>query len=215
MTFRPRLDVLPALADVPEPFVLYGETALALRLVHRTSVDFGFFAAEALDADRLLALPFVGDADLLQRQPDTLTLSIRSEPPVKVSFFGGIGIGRVGHPERTDDGVLQVASMLDLFATELKVLLQRVAVRDYVDLAAILRAGLRLEDGLGAAVALYGNAFPPVEAKTLVCFEGDAASPAAADRAFLNRTVAGWNCAVPVVPKTAATSLDARSPTVR
>ena len=105
--------------------------------------------------------------------------------------------------------------MLDLFATELKVLLQRVAVRDYVDLAAILRAGLRLEDGLGAAVVLYGDAFPPVEAKTLVCFEGDAASPAAADRAFLNRTVAGWNCAVPVVPKTAATSLDARGPAVR
>ena len=83
MTFRTRLDVLPAvqrrlwpaLADVPEPFVLYGGTALALWLAHRTSVDFDFFAAEALDADRLLALPFVGDADLLQRQPDTLTLS--------------------------------------------------------------------------------------------------------------------------------------------
>ena len=224
MTFRPRLDVLPAaqrqlwpaLADVPEPFVLYGGTALALRLAHRASVDFDFFAAEALDADRLLALPFVGDADLLQRQPDALTLSVRSEPPVKVSFFGGIDIGRVGRPERTDDGVLQVASMLDLFATKLKVLLQRVAVRDYVDLAAILRAGLRLEEGLGAAVALYGNAFPPVEAaKTLVCFEGDAASLAAADRELLNRTVAGWNCAVPVVPKIAATSLDARGPAVR
>ena len=90
---------------------------------------------------------------------------------MKVSFFGGIDIGRVGHPERTDDGVLQVASMLDLFATKLKVLLQRVAVRDYVDLAAILRAGVCLEDGLGAAVTLYGSAFPPVEAvKTLVCF---------------------------------------------
>ena len=120
---------------------------------------------------------------MLQRQPDTLTISARSEPPVKVSFFGGIDIGRVGHPERTDDGVLQVASMLDLFATKLKVLLQRVAVRDYVDLAAILRTGVCLEDGLGAAVALYGSAFPPVEAvKTLVCFEGDAASLAAADR---------------------------------
>ena len=63
MTFRPRLDVLPAaqrrlwpaLADVPEPFVLYGGTALALRLAHRTSVDFDFFAADALDADELSA----------------------------------------------------------------------------------------------------------------------------------------------------------------
>ena len=223
-TFRPRLDVLPAaqrrlwpaLADVPEPFVLYGGTALALRLAHRTSVDFDFFAAEALDADELLALPFAGGAEVLQRQPDTLTISVQSEPPVKLSFFGGIDIGRVGHPERTDDGVLQVASMLDLFATKLKVLLQRVAVRDYVDLAATLRAGLRLEDGLGAAVALYGNAFPPVEAaKTLVCFEGDAASLAAMDRELLSRTVAEWNCTVPVVPKAAATSLGAQGPAVR
>ena len=63
MAFRPRLDVLsaaqrrlwPALADVPEPFVLYGGTALALRLAHRTSVDFDFFAAEPLDADKLSA----------------------------------------------------------------------------------------------------------------------------------------------------------------
>ena len=122
MTFRPRLDVLPAAqrrlwpapADVPEPFVLYGGTALALRLAHRASVDFDFFAAEALDADRLLALPFAGGADVRQRQPDTLTLSLRTiRPAVKVSFSGRIDIGRVGHPERADDGVLQVASMLE------------------------------------------------------------------------------------------------------
>ena len=224
MRFRPRLDVLPgaqrrhwpALAAVPDTFVLCGGTALARRLAHRASVDFDFFAAEPMDADKLLAIPFVGDADVLQRQPDTLTISLRSEPPVKVSFFGGIDIGRVGHPERTDDGVLQVASMLDLFATKLKVLLQRVAVRDYVDLAAILRAGLRFEDGLGAAVTLYGNTFPPVEAaKTLVCFEGDAADLAAADCELLNRTGAGWNCTVSVVPKVAANSPDAQGPTGR
>ena len=67
ITFRPRLDVLPAaqrrlwpaLADVPDTFVLYGGTALALRLAHRTSVDFDFFAAKPLDADKLLALPFI------------------------------------------------------------------------------------------------------------------------------------------------------------
>ena len=99
-------------------------------------------------------------------------------------------------------------AILAVCSAKLKVLLRRVAVRDYVDLAAILRAGLRPEDGLGAAAAPYGNAFPPVEAaKTLVRFEGDAASLAAADRAFPSRTVAGWNCAVSVVPKTAAISL--------
>ena len=89
----------------------------------------------------------------------------------------------MGDPERTDDGVLRVASLLDLFGTKLKVLLQRVAARDYLDLAAILRAGAPLEDGLGAATTLYGQQFPPTEAvKALAYFdEGDAANVDARD----------------------------------
>jgi hypothetical protein len=51
--FYPSLDVLTAaqlrlwseLSAVPEDFVLYGGTALALHLGHRTSVDFDFFSA--------------------------------------------------------------------------------------------------------------------------------------------------------------------------
>lgn len=175
MTFTPRLDVLPqaqralwtALGDLPDSLVLYGGTALALRLGHRSSVDFDFFSSDSLDVDALFELPCFADAEVLQREPDTLTVS--TEPsghsrPVRVSLFGGIDTGRVGEPQRTDDGVVLVASLLDLLGTKLKVLLQRVAARDYLDLAAILRSGVPLEDGLGAAVALYGNHFPPMEA---------------------------------------------------
>ena len=61
MTLRPRLDTLPppqrelwpALADVPANFVLYGGTGLALRLAHRASVDFDFFASAPLDSERM------------------------------------------------------------------------------------------------------------------------------------------------------------------
>ena len=60
MTFTPRLDALPAaqravwpaLGGVPDSFVLYGGTALALRLGHRTSVDFDFFSAEPIESVR-------------------------------------------------------------------------------------------------------------------------------------------------------------------
>ena len=166
-TFRPKIDILPppqrqlwpTLAGVPSNFVLYGGTALALRLGHRNSVDFDFFCTEALDVEQLLGLPFARGADVLQRQQDTLTLSVANT--VKVSFFGGIDFGRVGDPQRTADGVLVVASLLDLFATKLKVLLQRIQRRDYQDLAAILRAGLPLADGLGAAATLFSIAFRP------------------------------------------------------
>ena len=215
MTFVPRLDILPdeqralwpALAQVPESFVLYGGTALALRLGHRTSVDFDFFSSEAFELDALFALPFVRDAEVLQQEPATLTVSTpraESAAPVKVSFFGDLDMGRVGHPQRTDDGVVWVASMLDLFATKLKVLLQRIAARDYEDIAAILRSGIPLEDGLGAAVALYGPQFPPMEAvKTLAWFEtDDARNVEAATRDYLSRAAADWRCNISAITRT-------------
>ena len=215
MTFEPCLDVLPdeqralwpALARVPESFVLYGGTALALRLGHRTSVDFDFFSSEALEFDALFTIPFVRDAEVLQQEPATLTISTPradATAPVKVSFFGELELGRVGHPQQTDDGVVWVASMLDLFATKLKVLLQRIAARDYEDIAALLRSGIPLEDGLGAAVALYGPRFPPMEAvKTLAWFEIDEARNVdTATRELLTRMVADWRCNVSAVTRT-------------
>lgn len=216
MTFKPVLDILPGeqrklwpqLSDVPECFVLYGGTALALRLGHRSSVDFDFFSSDPIDFDALFRLPFVARSEVLQREPDTLTISAiprKTTSPVKVSFFGGIDTGRVGDTERTEDGVLRVASLLDLFGTKLKVLLQRVAARDYLDLAAILRAGMLLKDGLGAAGTLYGPQFPPTEAvKALSYFnEGDAKNVEPETQAFLSRQAADWDFTVTAIVKVA------------
>ena len=218
MTLTPMLDVLPeaqralwpALGDLPDSLVLYGGTALALRLGHRSSVDFDFFSSESLDVDALFDLPCFARADVLQREPDTLTVSTRPSgrsQPVKVSFFGGIDTGRVGEPQRTDDGAVLVASLLDLFGAKLKVLLQRVAARDYLDLAAILRSGVPLEDGLGAAAALYGNRFPPMEAvKALAYFdEGEAADVDAATRRYLVEQAGRWDLTVSTLTRAADT----------
>lgn len=59
--FSTRLDVLPEaqrrlwgeLSAVPNEFTLYGDTALALHLGHRKSVDFDFFGSRAIDVSRL------------------------------------------------------------------------------------------------------------------------------------------------------------------
>ncbi|WP_420633479.1 hypothetical protein [Candidatus Palauibacter sp.] len=44
----------PELRSTPSGFVLYDDTALALRLAHRESEDFDFFSSDPLDAERLL-----------------------------------------------------------------------------------------------------------------------------------------------------------------
>ena len=180
MTFSPRLDALPPpqhalwaeLAAVPRRYVLYGGTALALRLAHRPSVDFDFFAHDHLDHRELeTAVPFVRDAVVLDEGPDTRTILVTSTGGnVKVSFFGGIAFGRVGDPDLTDDEVLRAASLLDLAGTKVKALLQRVEAKDYRDVAALLEHGVKLEDILGSGRALFGKAFNPLIAQKTLCY---------------------------------------------
>ena len=183
MTFAPRLDVLPpaqralwpALRAVPRRYVLYGGTALALRLAHRASVDFDFLAHDPLDHRELeAALPFLREEETLQEGPNERTvLARRAGASVKLSFFGGITIGRVGEPETTEDGVLRAASLLDIGGTKVKTLLQRVEAKDYRDVLALLDRGLALADLLASARALFGTAFNPLVAqKALSYFEG-------------------------------------------
>jgi hypothetical protein len=90
-----------------------------------------------------------------------------------VSFFGGIGFGRVGEPEWTTDRNPLVASLDDPMATKLKVVLQRVEARDHRGVAAMVTSGVSLAKGLASARRLCGNMFQPGEAlKALVYFEG-------------------------------------------
>jgi len=158
-------------------FVLYGGTAIALRLGHRTSVDFDFFTDRSLDRKAMkAAFPFLTGATVLQEQPEALTVLVhRSEAKdeyVKVSFFGTVCFGRVGEPELTEDGILQVASLDDLMATKIKVILQRIEAKDYQDIAALVKADVSLAKGLASARALYGQDFQASEGlKAMVYFE--------------------------------------------
>lgn len=76
-------------------------------------MDFDFFTQNPLDRDALnQKLPFLTHSIILQDQRDTLTVLAEA---VKISFFGRIDFGRVGTPELTEDGVLEVASSIDLY----------------------------------------------------------------------------------------------------
>ena len=60
--FNPKVEILPAaprlvsqdLNQTPRSFVLYGGTAMALRLGHRQSIDFGLFSNESFEPSSLL-----------------------------------------------------------------------------------------------------------------------------------------------------------------
>lgn len=159
-------------------FVLYGGTAIALRLGHRASVDFDFFSDKPLDRQVLRsAFPFLDSATVLQDEPNAFTLlvpcQLASAQQVKVYFLGTIGFGRVGEPELTSDGVMLVATLDDLMATKVKVILQRIEAKDYKDIAAMVKAGVSLSKGLASAKEMYGLNFQPSESlKAMTYFEG-------------------------------------------
>jgi hypothetical protein len=185
--FKPHMEILPPAQQQLWPklrpaaelgFALYGGTAIALRLGHRTSVDFDFFSEKPLDRSAIqTAFPFLAKSTALQDQQNTFTVNVAcgdlADDFVKVSFFGTIGFGRVGEPDITEDRVLQVASLDDLMATKVKVILQRAEAKDYRDIAAMVSAGASLSRGLSAARQLYGLNFQPSESlKAMVYFEG-------------------------------------------
>jgi len=184
---RPCMEILPSAqqrlwrelsAAKKFGMALYGGTAIALHLGHRASVDFDFFTQNPLDKNALRnQFPFMSLSTVLQETENGYTLLVPygegPENHVKVSFFGAIQIGRVGDPSCTEDGVLQVASLDDLMATKVKVLLQRVEAKDYIDIAAMVKSGVGLAKGLAAARMMYGQSFQPGESlKALVYFEG-------------------------------------------
>jgi hypothetical protein len=182
--FTPRLASLPAtprqlwpeLRAVPRHFVLYGGTALALRLGHRQSADFDFFSSEPFQAAELLAsLPYLQPCEVIQRVGNTLTVIVQREGPVKLSFFGGLTLGRVQDPEAADDIGLLVASLLDLAGTKAAVIQMRAEAKDYLDMLALLGQGISLPRALGAAQALYREQFNPMlTLKSLTYFaDGD------------------------------------------
>lgn len=86
-SFLPLMTILPEAQKLLWPalkptrslgFVLYGGTAIALRLGHRLSIDFDFFNDKPLDKEKIrTAFPFMSQAIVLQDETETLTVLIK------------------------------------------------------------------------------------------------------------------------------------------
>jgi hypothetical protein len=170
----PQKQLWPELAQIPKHFVLYGGTAIALRLGHRVSLDFHFFTSESFTPASLLAgLPLLAEAKVLQNVSQTLTVAVNRSGNVKLSFFGGLRLARVGEPEETSDGAIAVASLLDLAGTKAAVVTQRAEVKDYLDLLTLMANGIPLTHAMAAARAMYGNQYNPLMTLKSLAYFGD------------------------------------------
>lgn len=160
---------------IPNEFVLYGGTAIALQLGHRESIDFDFFGSKAFNSfDLLSQIPILKGAKVLQSQPNTLTVAMdRLGDVVKMSFFGLPGFPRIGKVLTANTG-LQIAPLIDLAGTKVAVVQVRAELKDYLDIDAILESKLiDLPTALAAGRALYGERFNPQSTLKALCYFQD------------------------------------------
>lgn len=214
---EPRLDTLPdaqrrlwpLLGDIPDDFVLYGGSALALHLGHRSSVDFDFFSARPfVPTDLPATLRWLGPVTVIDARPDTLSFSTADD--VRLSFFGGMEIQVVAEQGLAHENGLVIASVFDLAGTKAKALLDRSEWKDYVDLATLLRSGHHLVDIIGYATTIFEPmfAFPAaVFLRSLVFFEDGTAPdvPAEMQRELEAAVERAWGETIPVVEPYAST----------
>lgn len=193
---EPRLQTLspeqralwPRLAELPPDVVLYGGTAIALRLGHRASADFDLFLPRRFAPGELRrAIPMLDDAPTVQSAPDTLVVRLDG---VRVALYG-VTLAALADPDLASDTGMPIASLADLGATKVKALLDRAEAKDYVDISALLAAGSDLAEMLGGATTLFGPAFSPMLAlKALTTFDdGDLPSLGEEHRARLRDAV--------------------------
>ncbi len=169
------------LSKIPDNFILYGGTAIALQLGHRESVDFDFFSSQPLNRQHLIQQAVIFDnAKIIQPEINTLECFVPvNHAFVKFQFLAGLNkrLGRVDKIQICEDNRLQVASLRDLFGTKLHTIQARAELKDYLDIDAILNSGLTLEEGLGCSKAIFGVQFDSATSLRALCSYHDGDLP--------------------------------------
>jgi hypothetical protein len=198
---KPNLGALPEsqrllwqrLGPTPKDFVLYGGTALALRLGHRESVDFDFFSSRSFQPLIFAqSVVYLRDQMVTQQDVNTLTCEVGTEKEaVKVSFFGGLSLRQIDMPDRAESNEIAVASLRDIFGMKCATVPQRSELKDYLDIHALVSKGnISLSEGIASASAIYGNSYSPVLTLQALSYFDDLSDPLpAAIRADLTTAV--------------------------
>ena len=145
---------------IPKSAYLAGGTGLTVHLHHRVSRDLDFMLERDEDLERLRrALEEVGRLGVTYQDDDTLN-GLLDE--TRVQFLRAAD-QKVLRPATVVAGI-RVASVEDILAMKLKVIMDRGEMRDYFDLMEIDRRAIPAEEG----IALFLEKYNPRESDHLV-----------------------------------------------
>lgn len=142
--------------ELPEWFVLYGDTALGARLGHDSSPNFEFKTARNFNAHLLREIvPFLRNAEICESRWNHLEAKVGG---ISITFDGGQTMAQINPPERARNGSF-VASLDDLAGEKMHRIGQRMSERDCYDVAALIYEGMPLNHMAGFAKAQFGQSF--------------------------------------------------------
>jgi Nucleotidyl transferase AbiEii toxin, Type IV TA system len=147
--------LLPLLKNFQKSFYLVGDTAIALHLGHRRSLDFDFFSLSPLIKHRikrkLLLIPFKQVP--IFEDYDQLHLQINN---IKVTFFHFPYL--INHPVKVDS-LITMPTLLSLAAMKAFALGRRAKWKDYVDLFFILKYHYTIQNVCRESEINFGSQF--------------------------------------------------------
>ena len=146
--------LLPAMKSFKKDFYLVGDTAIALQLGHRESIDFGMFTFGRFENDKLKRKI---------KRLMTMGRVLRDELGNLTFFSLGVQITFFDYPYQVEAGLefedyFRLPSLVTLGAMKLLALGNRAKWKDYVDLYFILQK-YPLEEILKKAKEIFGDEF--------------------------------------------------------
>ena len=160
-------------------FILAGGTALALQIGHRESHDFDFFSQTPGVEPVWCWIEHLPEVIIRDADADTFHMDAAG---VKLSFIAGYRYPFL-MPVVTA-GALEMASIVDIGLMKMLAITHRGTLRDYLDLAIILRDHCPLESLIEKSAEKYGPRFNVMLAlRTMVHFDDlDEEMPVVLDR---------------------------------
>lgn len=136
-------------------YYLAGGSALALQVGHRQSIDFDFFSRqEGIGAASQNWLEQFSGTIIRDADKHTVHAEVQG---VKVSLLGGYHYATIEEPIDADG--LHLASILDIGLMKFLSITHRAALRDYIDLAVIIRDHIPLSMLCKKSREKYGDSF--------------------------------------------------------
>ncbi len=133
-----RKKIIPTFISWKNEFYLAGGTGLALQIGHRDSVDFDFFSNNSFDPNKLIKRlsSIFGHTLFTVTQIEKNTLSILLNSEIKISFM------TYDYPLLNSlimTEFLNIASIPDIACMKLSTIMQRSALKDYIDLYEVMK----------------------------------------------------------------------------